>query len=63
VTPAAALPTQPPDHQLDLFDTGAGPVTLLPDPTAYDVLLVNSSGGKDSQALLGCVHGPRSRGA
>jgi 3'-phosphoadenosine 5'-phosphosulfate sulfotransferase (PAPS reductase)/FAD synthetase len=57
VIPAAASPTQPRENQLGLFDDGAGPVTLLPDLTTYDVLLVNSSGGKDSQALLGCVNG------
>lgn len=55
--PAAASPTQPRENQLGLFDDGAGPVTLLPDLTTYDILLVNSSGGKDSQALLDCVHG------
>ena len=55
--PAAASPTQPREDQLGLFDDGAGPVPLLPDLTAYDSLLVNSSGGKDSHALLDCVHG------
>jgi 3'-phosphoadenosine 5'-phosphosulfate sulfotransferase (PAPS reductase)/FAD synthetase len=52
----AASPSRPRDTQLHLFDRGDLPATLLPDLTAYDVLLVNSSGGKDSQALLDCVH-------
>ena len=53
--PIAALPT-PRDTQLDLLDAGDGPSTPLPDLRAYDILLVNSSAGKDSQALLDCVH-------
>jgi 3'-phosphoadenosine 5'-phosphosulfate sulfotransferase (PAPS reductase)/FAD synthetase len=53
---AATLPTRRRDIQLDLFDNRHRPLTLVPDLTAYGILLVNSSGGKDSQALLDCVH-------
>lgn len=46
--------------QLGLFDTIHTPTlmsTAAPDLTSYDVILVNSSAGKDSQAALDYVHG------
>jgi 3'-phosphoadenosine 5'-phosphosulfate sulfotransferase (PAPS reductase)/FAD synthetase len=56
--PAAAdsfLPHQA-SNQLDLFAGASEPAAFLPDLAAYDVLLVNSSGGKDCQTMLDCVH-------
>ncbi len=43
-----------PEPQLNLFGDDGAP--LLPCLRAYDILLVNSSAGKDSQAMLDCVY-------
>lgn len=47
MTSARSVPEQP-----ALFDPPPDPEPPLPDLTGYDVILVNISGGKDSQAAL-----------
>ena len=51
-----SLLTSDRETQLNLFAGDRAPVALLPNLTAYDILLVNSSSGKDSQTMLDCVH-------
>ena len=51
---ATAPDVRRPDKQLNLFGDDGAP--LLPNLADYDILLVNSSAGKDSQAMLDCVY-------